>query len=53
MEKDLKGEIQESKKIIINWKWEYEENHIQDIQDTNDGTKIVRYNFTIFAVGYQ
>ena len=53
MEKDLKGEIQKSKKITIDWEWEYEGNNIQNIQDTNDGTKIVKYNFTIFALGYE
>ncbi|MCI8383522.1 MAG: hypothetical protein HFJ33_01370 [Clostridia bacterium] len=51
MEQELKGELNESKRICINWKWEYENNQTQDKQDTKDGQKIRQYNFTIYAVG--
>lgn len=39
------------KKITILWKWEYENGKTQDIQDTEDGTKIKNYNFTIYTIG--
>ena len=51
MEEELKGEISENKRIVINWQWEYEKNEIQNIQDTKDGEKLRKYNFTIFAIG--
>ena len=51
MEKELKGEITENKSIVINWQWEYEKNETQNIQDTKDGEKLTKYNFTIFAIG--
>ena len=51
MEKELKGEITENKRIIINWQWEYEKNKTEDKQDTKDGEKLTKYNFTIYAIG--
>ena len=51
LEKELKGEINENKKIVIHWEWEYEKNNLQDIQDTKDGENIKQYNFTIYASG--
>ncbi len=51
LEKELKGEINENKKIVIHWEWEYEKNTLQDIQDTKDGENIKQYNFTIYASG--
>ena len=50
MEQDLQGEIEKDKKITINWKWQYEENAEQNIQDTKDGEKLLVYNFTIYTV---
>lgn len=51
LEQELKGEIYENKRIKINWKWEYEENETQNLQDTKDGQTINQYNFTIYAIG--
>lgn len=51
MEQELKGEMARNKKIVINWKWDYEENAIQDRQDTKDGEIIRQYNFTIYVIG--
>lgn len=53
MENDLMGEISENKRIIINWKWDYELNNTQDLQDTKDGENIKNYQFTIYAIGKQ
>lgn len=53
MESILKGKIikNQEKKITICWKWEYEINKNQDIQDTEDGIKLKNYNFTIYTIG--
>ena len=51
MEEELKGEMTENKRIIIHWKWEYEKNRTQDIQDTKDVETITKYNFVIYAIG--
>jgi len=51
METKLKGEIKENKSIVIQWKWDYEKDEIENIQDTKDGEKIKRYNFTIYTTG--
>lgn len=51
MEPDLKGEMTGNKKITIHWRWEYEINQTEDLQDTQDGQKIKQYNFTISAIG--
>lgn len=53
MEPILKGNIKKSeeKKITITWKWEYENGKLQDIEDTEDGSKITNYNFTIYTIG--
>ena len=51
MEEELKGEMTNNKRIIIHWRWEYQTNKIEDIQDTKDGQKIKQYNFTISAIG--
>ncbi len=51
MEQELQGEITKNKKFTIEWKWDYEENDIQNFQDTEDGQKIKQYNFTIYTIG--
>lgn len=51
METDLKGEIEGNKRIIIQWKWDYEKSKIENIQDTKDGKKIKQYHFIIYAIG--
>lgn len=51
MEEELKGEMTNHKRIIIHWRWEYEQNKEEDIQDTKDGQKIKQYNFIISAIG--
>lgn len=51
MENELKGEIQQNKKIVIYWEWDYEKNQIQNFQDTQDGIQIKQYNFMIYAIG--
>lgn len=53
MEEILKGKIlkNQERKITILWKWEYESDIKQDVQDTDDGTKLKNYNFTIYTIG--
>ncbi len=51
MEKHLKGEIENEKSIIIHWSWEYEKGTKQNLEDTQDGEKIKRYKFLIYAIG--
>lgn len=51
MEEELKGNLYGNKRIIINWKWDYEENETKDLQDTKDGETISKYNFTVCAIG--
>ncbi len=51
MQTELKGEINENKRIKIHWEWQYEKDEIQDKQDTYDGKNIKQYNFTILAIG--
>lgn len=51
MEQELKGEMTRNKKIIIHWKWDYEKDKTQDKQDTEDGERIQKYYFTIYAIG--
>ena len=41
----------QEKKITICWKWEYENDIAQDIQDTEDGISLKNYNFTIYTIG--
>ena len=53
MSNELYGNIKNKKTITINWQWEFEKSKIQNIQDTKDGEKLVEYNFTIYAIGYQ
>lgn len=53
MEAVLKGTItkNQQKEITICWKWEYETDKNQDIQDTEDGAKLKNYNFTVYTIG--
>lgn len=51
MEEELNGELIDSKKIKILWKWEYEKSKIQNLQDTKDGETLEQYNFMIYAMG--
>ena len=50
---ELQGNIykNESKKIIIQWIWDYETDIEQDVQDTKDGTTLKDYRFYINAIG--
>ena len=50
---ELQGNVNknESKKIIIQWIWNYETDIGQDIQDTKDGTTLKDYRFYINAIG--
>ena len=51
--KDKKGFLKkdEIKKIRIDWKWAYEINEEENIQDTKDGENIDKYNFEICTIG--
>lgn len=51
MEQELKGEFIKNKRIKIHWKWEYEKDNKQNLQDTKDGELIGQYHFTIYAIG--
>ena len=52
---DLKGILQknETKIIIVNWYWDYENNQSEnsDKQDTEDSKTISQYRFGIYAYG--
>ena len=52
---NLKGNLQkdEIRNIVIEWKWEYETNEKQDMQDTKDGEEISKYNFEITVKGIE
>lgn len=50
MQEELKGEINGKKRLRIQWKWNYEKDETQDLQDTKDGETIKEYNFTIYAI---
>ena len=47
MKDKIKDELIENKKVVINWKWLYEENEECDISDTIDGIKANEYIFEI------
>jgi len=51
--KEAEGEIQakETKKVPVEWKWEYETDKIQNKQDTEDGENLKQYNFEICIIG--
>lgn len=51
MEENLKGELLGNKRISIYWKWEYEGEEEENKQDTKDGQTMIKYQFTIFAIG--
>ena len=53
MEQELQGEIDENKRIKINWEWSYEGNKEKNEQDTRDGENLSKYNFIVFALGYK
>lgn len=50
---EKKGRIEknEIKKIEVNWKWPYEISNKKNIQDTEDGKNIEKYDFEICTVG--
>jgi len=50
MEQELKGEIRKSKAIVIDWEWEYHKRAQQDLEDTQDGEKIKKFEFSIYAI---
>ena len=52
---NLKGNLKkdEIRNIVIEWKWEYETNEKQDMQDTKDGEEISKYNFEITVKGIE
>jgi hypothetical protein len=51
--KDLVGKIEknQTKIIIINWYWDYENTENENIQDTEDCRKINQYQFDIYTQG--
>ncbi len=51
LEENLQGDLIGNKRITIHWKWEYEGKKEENRQDTKDGQTIVKYQFTIFAIG--
>lgn len=55
LEKNLIGNIKtdETIKITINWNWKYENNKLSNMQDTEDGKNIRKYNFDIYVIGEQ
>lgn len=48
-EKEGRIEKNKIKKVRINWKWLYEINEEEDIQDTKDGETLEKFNFEIQA----
>lgn len=52
MEEELNGEIiNKEQKIHINWEWIYDDESKNDMQDTQDGMNIEKYNFDIYTIG--
>ena len=53
MQENLKGNIKENetKVIIINWEWQYENGTKGNNQDTIDAQNISKYNFDIYVIG--
>ena len=43
--------FRETKKVEINWKWQYEKNIESDNQDTKDGENLEKYEFEICTIG--
>lgn len=50
-EKEGKIKRNEVKKIEIKWEWKYEINQRDDVQDTEDGKNIEKFNFEICTIG--
>lgn len=48
-----KGKIEanETKKIKVDWMWNYETDTENDIEDTKDGESLDKYYFEIYAIG--
>ena len=51
LSEELKGTIQKNTCFTIQWEWKFEENELNNKQDTQDGIKLKKYNFKILAIG--
>lgn len=54
LQKDLIGNLEKNKvkRIDVNWRWTYENNLANNLQDTKDGINLDMYKFNIYTVSY-
>lgn len=54
LQKDLIGNLEKNKvkRIDVNWRWTYENNLADNLQDTKDGINLDMYKFNIYTVSY-
>lgn len=54
LQKDLIGNLEKNKvkRINVNWRWTYENNLANNLQDTKDGINLDMYKFNIYTVSY-
>ncbi len=54
LQKDLIGNLEKNrvKRIDVNWRWIYENNLANNLQDTKDGINLDKYKFNIYTVSY-
>lgn len=54
LQKDLIGNLEKNKvkRIDVNWRWTYENNLVNNLQDTKDGINLDMYKFNIYTVSY-
>lgn len=54
LQQELIGNLEKNKvkRIDVNWRWKYENNLADNLQDTKDGTSLDMYKFNIYTVSY-
>lgn len=54
LQQELIGNLEKNKvkRIDVNWRWKYENNLADNLQDTKDGTNLDMYKFNIYTVSY-
>lgn len=54
LQQELIGNLEKNKvkRIDVNWRWKYENNLADNLQDTKDGINLDMYKFNIYTVSY-
>lgn len=54
LQQELIGNLEKNKvkRIDVNWRWKYENNLANNLQDTKDGINLDMYKFNIYTVSY-